>query len=247
MSEAAVTEVRYNRFRKTTERRLVQSVTTKPQVTLHSTATVTALEREVASQRSRSGASGIGFTPALLAAIVRGVSSSRLNGTVTDQVISLHAGVNLGVAVEVNGSLVVPVIRDADRLSVARTGSELKRLADRARSGGLRREDVDGATFTVTNLGPMGVEFFTPIVNPPELAILGVGAIQERLAMVDGAIARIRTIGLSLSFDHAATDGADAARVLAAVARAVESVEDVNWIDTDGHLDELPSTTDVSN
>lgn len=242
MTEAGVRQVDYDRFRRVTARLMTASVTTKPQVTLHRHAEVTALEAalEVAQSAGQGSADArVGFTAALLATVARGVAASRVNGTVTDQVISLHDGVDLGVAVDVSGSLVVPVVRRADQRSVADLAGELRRLVDAAGSGTLRPDEVQGATFTVTNLGALGVELFTPIINPPQLAILGVGAIDTTLRLSEGGVVAVRRLGLSLSFDHGATDGADAARALDALVRAIESPA-VPW--TDGDLDASPST-----
>lgn len=230
MSETPVREIPYDRFRRTTAKRMTLSVTTKPQLTLHRHAALTKLEAGLTDQQERCPDAGISLTGALLAAISRGVAASRVNGVVNEHVIQLYESVDLGVAVDVNGSLVVPVIRDAARLSVADLGAELKALAARARAAELRPEDVNGATFTVSNLGPMGVELFTPIINPPQLAILGLGAVSEAVVMVDGALTSERRVGLSLSFDHAATDGADAARVLADIAASIEQADALEWV-----------------
>jgi pyruvate dehydrogenase E2 component (dihydrolipoamide acetyltransferase) len=231
-SGTGLRHVPYDRFRRVTSRRMTASVTTKPQVTLHRYANVTALERALAEARTSQAGSSLGFTAALLAALARGLGGSRLNGTVTDQVIVLHEGVHLGVAVDVEGSLVVPVVRDAHLRSVVDIGAELTRLAGAARSATLRPEEVDGATFTVTSLGALGVELFTPIINPPQLAILGVGSVNEYVSSSDGVIATARRIGLSLSFDHGATDGADAARALDTLCQRIEN-PDIPWIDAD--------------
>lgn len=230
MADAAVTELAYDRFRRATAKAMVHSVTTKPQVTLHRQVDVGPLERSVTANRAGAAVpGGAGFTPALLATIARGVRGSRINGTVADQTIALYASVNLGVAVDVDGALVVPVLRDADTRSVQDLGVELRRMADVARSGKLRPEDVSGATFTVTSLGQLGVDCFTPIVNPPQMGILGVGAAKDGVRFVDGVLAATRTLVLSLSFDHAAIDGADAARVLADICRSIESPEGLPW------------------
>lgn len=232
---AGVREVPYDRFRRVTSRLMTASVTTKPQVTLHRHAELTALEAALDTARSGPGAgpgAEVGFTAALLAAVARGVAASRINGTVTEQVIALHDGVDLGVAVDVSGSLVVPVIRNAHQRSVADIDHELKRLVAAAGSGALRPDEVDGATFTVTSLGALGVELFTPIINPPQLAILGVGAIGAQLRLSEGDVVAVRRVGLSLSFDHGATDGADAARALDVLVGAIE-LPDLPWTDTD--------------
>lgn len=229
MTNPGIRELPYNRFRRTTAKRMTQSITTKPQLTLHRHADLTALDSALRQVRADRPDLPVGFTAALLASIARGLAGSRINGTVDEQVISLHDDVHLGVAVDVDGALLVPVLRNANRVSVAELDADLKRLAEKARTTGLRPEDVTGATFTVSSLGPMGVELFTPIINPPQLAILGVGAVRDELALVDGELATVRRLGLSLSFDHAATDGAEAARVLGAVCGAIESPDALDW------------------
>jgi pyruvate dehydrogenase E2 component (dihydrolipoamide acetyltransferase) len=229
MTEPGIRTVPYNRFRRTTAKRMTQSITTKPQLTLHRAADLTALESGLRQATTEHPDVPVGFTAALLAAVARGLAGSRLNGTVDDEMISLHDDVHLGVAVDVEGALLVPVIRNANRVSVAELNVDLKRLANKARTTGLRPEDVMGATFTVSSLGALGVELFTPIINPPQLAILGIGAVRDELALVDGVPSTVRRLGLSLSFDHAATDGAEAARVLAAVCGIIESPDALDW------------------
>lgn len=235
MTESPVRQVPYDRFRRTTAKRMTESVVTKPQVTLHRSVDLTALEAGLSAAKDEHPEARLGFTGALLAAVARGLTGSRINGTVADRTIELHQAVGLGVAVEVDGALVVPVILAADTRSVADVGDDLKRLADVARGGGLRMEHVEGATFTVSSLGTLGVEYFSPIVNPPQLAILGVGSVRHELELVDGQVVGVRRLGLSLSFDHAATDGADAARALDAIRDAIENPT-VAWVDAE--LDE---------
>ncbi|MGR6520340.1 2-oxo acid dehydrogenase subunit E2 (plasmid) [Rhodococcus erythropolis] len=233
MNDPTIREVRYDRFRRTTAKRMTESVTTKPHVSLHRSAELTALEQNLHDARVQNPGATLGFTPALLAVIATGVTTSRINGTVVDRVINLHDGVDLGVAVDVDGALVVPVVRSADRRTVEDIGADLTRLVETARSGRLRPEDVADATFTVSSLGPMGVEYFTPIINPPQLAILGIGAIRTEVTLADGVVGSHRRIGLSLSFDHAATDGADAARALDTLCRVIEAPPALRWAEAE--------------
>lgn len=222
--------VPYDRFRRATARRLTASVVEKPHVTLHRHATMTSLERGMADARTRSD--DIGLTGYLLRLVAFAMAGdNRVNGRVDDKVVTRARHVDLGVAVDVNGALMVPVIRGADTMSVAAIGRTLRGLSAAAREGRLRPSDVGGATFTVTSLGALGVEFFTPIINPPELAILGIGAVTEHVVLRGGAVTTERRIGLSLSFDHAATDGADAARVLAHLVSTLEQPPQVAWTD----------------
>lgn len=120
--------------------------------------------------------------------------------------------VNLGLAVAVNGGLVVPVIRGADRLSLVEIAQRRQALIERARSGTLTREDVEGGTFTLSNFGSYGGDFETPILNSPQSALLGMGRIADEPAVRDGQIVIRPMMMISLTFDHRLIDGADAGR-----------------------------------
>ena len=124
-----------------------------------------------------------------------------------------RAHVNLGMAVALDTGLIVPVIRDADKLSLDALSARAKDLAARAKDGGLTPDDYKGSTFTVSNLGMFGSELFTPIVNQPDAAILGVTAVEDELVMEpDGTIAKHQVMRLCCTFDHRAMDGAVEAR-----------------------------------
>ena len=117
----------------------------------------------------------------------------------------------------------MPVIRDVNRKGLAEIAHARHDIAARARAGQLGPNDLSGGTFTVTNLGAYGIESFNPIIAPPQIAILGVGAIQDEVVAVDGAPAVRPMMGLSLSFDHRAMDGAPAAAFLARVRALLEN------------------------
>jgi pyruvate dehydrogenase E2 component (dihydrolipoamide acetyltransferase) len=137
-----------------------------------------------------------------------------LNSTLVGEEIVLHDEINLGVAVALAQGLIVPVVRQADRKNVLEIHKELRDLADRARTDQLLVDEVTGGTFTLTNLGMYRVDAFTPIVNPPEVAILGVGAIDEHLALVEGQVTARSRLALSLTIDHRVVDGAPGAAFL---------------------------------
>jgi pyruvate dehydrogenase E2 component (dihydrolipoamide acetyltransferase) len=122
------------------------------------------------------------------------------------------AGFHIAVAVDTEGGLMAPVIRDVDRLSVRQVASEMRKLADLARTGKLSASQMQGGVFTVTNLGMFGVETFTPIINLPQCAILGVGRIVLEPALLGERIVPREQVSLSLTFDHRLVDGAPAAR-----------------------------------
>ncbi|WP_219414604.1 dihydrolipoamide acetyltransferase family protein [Pseudonocardia nigra] len=125
-----------------------------------------------------------------------------------------HRGIHLGVAVAVPGGLLVPVIRDADRKSVSEIAAEGRDKAVRGRDGTLRADEMSGGTFTISNLGMFGVEQFAAVINPPEAAILAVGAATEEVRVVDGEFAARRILRVTLSADHRAIDGATGAAFL---------------------------------
>jgi len=153
-----------------------------------------------------------------------------LNSTLAGEEIVLHEEVNIGVAVALEQGLIVPVVRQADRKSVREIHRSLRDLAERARNNQLAVDEVTGGTFTVTNLGMYGVETFTPIINPPEVAILGVGGIEEYLTLVDGQpVARSR-MGLSLTIDHRVVDGAPGAAFLQTLVQFLEHPELIFWL-----------------
>jgi pyruvate dehydrogenase E2 component (dihydrolipoamide acetyltransferase) len=145
-----------------------------------------------------------------------------VNGHITEEGIHPYTVVHLGVAVALDAGLLVPVVRDADKLSFIELAKAIKSISQRARSGKLQASETGGSTFTITNLGGYGVEFFTPILNPPEIGILGVGAVQDSAKYVDGEWQPRALLPLSLTFDHRALDGAPAADFLGSVKRYLE-------------------------
>jgi pyruvate dehydrogenase E2 component (dihydrolipoamide acetyltransferase) len=145
-----------------------------------------------------------------------------LNSTFTDQGIKLHADISIGMAVALDEGLVVPVIRNADRLSLAELASQSRELADKAQKKKLFPLDYEGGTFTVSNLGMLGVDSFTAIINPPQCAILAVGRVVPRVVADDGMFAIKSMMTATLSADHRVVDGAIAARFLQEVKSLLE-------------------------
>jgi pyruvate dehydrogenase E2 component (dihydrolipoamide acetyltransferase) len=121
---------------------------------------------------------------------------------------------HIGVAVDSPGGLMVPVLRDTDKKSLVELAADLEGLAEKVRSRKIALEEMQGSVFTISNLGGIGGTFFTPIVNWPEVAILGISRSRQELQMVDGQIEARQMLGLSLSYDHRVIDGADGARFL---------------------------------
>ncbi|WP_327320216.1 2-oxo acid dehydrogenase subunit E2 [Streptomyces sp. NBC_01235] len=140
-----------------------------------------------------------------------------LNATVREDGVHLLDGIHLGFAVAVAGGLMVPVIEDAAALPLPEIAHRSKALAQAAREGRISPAQLEGATFTVTSLGGYGVDFFTPVINPGNVAILGVGRLRDGVEWVDDRPLRTRVLTLSLTFDHRAVDGAPAAEYLRTV------------------------------
>jgi 2-oxoisovalerate dehydrogenase E2 component (dihydrolipoyl transacylase) len=138
-------------------------------------------------------------------------------------IVTRYGAVHLGVAAQTDGGLMVPVVRHAEARDPWSTAAEIRRLADAARSGKATREELTGSTITVTSLGALGGIVTTPVINHPEVAIVGVGRIVERPVIRDGRIVARRLMNLSCSFDHRVVDGADGAYFVQAVRRLLES------------------------
>jgi pyruvate dehydrogenase E2 component (dihydrolipoamide acetyltransferase) len=145
-----------------------------------------------------------------------------MNATFEGDQPRTHAEVHMGVAVDADEGLIVPVVHAAHALDLLALAQQTREVVNRARTNQLTPEDVRGGTFTVTSLGPLGVDFFTPIINPPQVAILGVGRIFTKVALEDGRATERQSLYLNLSFDHQVVDGAPAARYLQSVKRFLE-------------------------
>lgn len=209
-----MTVSRLTRRRRSIGRRLRESVTTRPPVTLHTTAPAGAVVAAQAAARAggeRLTVTGV-VARAVAAALVR---HPDLNAHATDEEVTRFDAVHLGIAVDTPAGLVVPVVHDAQGLDAFELTAAVGVLAAGARDATLRPDQLLDATFTVSSLGALGVEQFTPIINPPQVGVLGVGAIVEVPTWREGTWVPAPVLHLSLTFDHAAIDGAPAARFLA--------------------------------
>ncbi len=163
--------------------------------------------------------------PFLMRAIVLAVPSfPQVNARYDDDggVVTRFGAVHIGVATQTDGGLMVPVVRHAEARDLWSSAAEVTRLADAARSGKSAREELSGSTITITSLGPLGGIVTTPVINHPEVAIVGVNRIVARPMIRDGAIVARQMMNLSSSFDHRVVDGADAARFVQALRGTLE-------------------------
>ena len=175
------------------------------------------------AQIKDAGARAPSFNDLIVKAAALALSDHPLaNGAYRDGRFELHSRVNVGFAVAADHALVVPTIFDADQKSLGAIAAESRRLAERVRAGEVSPSELSGATFTVSNLGMYGMTAITPVVNPPQAAILGVGAMRDVLARVHGEVVDRRLMTLTLSCDHRILYGADAAAFLSTIRGLLE-------------------------
>ncbi len=190
---------------------------------------VTALEALRADMNaSGNGKPRLTLLPFLIRAIANAVKAHpALNSHYDDAsgVIRRFDHLNAGIATQTERGLLVPVIRHAEAMDIHMLATEIARLSEAARAGKSERQDLTGSTITVTSLGALGGLMATPIINPPEVAIIGVNRIREALMMRDGQPAVTRVMNLSSSFDHRVIDGYAAAAFIAAVKAGLEAPE----------------------
>jgi 2-oxoisovalerate dehydrogenase E2 component (dihydrolipoyl transacylase) len=198
-----------------------------PHFTLVEEYDVTALEEARAMMNKDRGSNPkLTLLPFLITAMSKALAEwPMLNATYDDDanVITRSGAVNMGVATQTPNGLMVPVIRNAQGLSVWQLAREIVRLAEAARTGKAAREELMGSTITISSLGPMGGVTSTPVINRPEVAILAVNKVEEKVAVIDGEIDVRKRMNLSLSCDHRVVDGWDAASFMQALKNSIEN------------------------
>ena len=210
--------------RLTIARKLEQINTEAVHVTLMADVDATSLF-EVKSRHSVNQAAPT-MTELLVPLVARALRSHpQINTIFEENRIKFIGNINVGVAVDTPDGLKVPVVKDADKLHLSQIIEEVRSLSEKAKTGKLSLQEMSGGTFTITNLGMFGIEGFTPILNPPQCAILGVGAIQEKPVALNGQITVRKVMTLSLSFDHRVMDGVIAARFLSALKEIISGAD----------------------
>ena len=176
--------------------------------------------------RDRGSNPKLTLLPFLITALSKAVAEwPMINATYDDDanVVTRHGAVHMGVATQTDGGLMVPVIRNAQAMSVWQLAGEVLRLSDAARSGKASREELTGPTFTISSLGPMGGIASTPVINPPQVATIAVNKVEEKVVVVDGELEVRKRMNLSLSCDHRVVDGWDAASFMQALKSYIEA------------------------
>jgi pyruvate dehydrogenase E2 component (dihydrolipoamide acetyltransferase) len=204
-------------------KRTTQSWQSVPHFYLRREVDASRLQSWRAAARARPGQERASHTDLLVRLVAEALRRHpRVNSSWSDGAVVRSERINVGIAVAVDDGLVVPVVHDADRLSLADTVARRIELVDAARAGRLRPEDVTGGTFTISNLGMYGVDSFDAIVNAPQAAILAVGRVADRVIPVDGQPAVRPVLQLSVSFDHRVVDGARGAEFVETLASLAE-------------------------
>ncbi len=219
-------DIELTQMRRAIGRRLQESKVTAPHFYVDVTADATALEQLKRDLQKRTGERGtkISFDGILIKIAAQALKEfPMVNARLLEDHIRLHKAINIGVAVALEEGLIVPVITNAGEKSILQISAEVEELARKARNKRLFPQECERGTFTITNMGMFGIEGFHAIINPPESAILAVGAIIAKPVVVEGQICVRKCVKLSLSVDHRVVDGALAARFLTRIKEFVEA------------------------
>lgn len=212
-------------IRKTIARRLVTSLGPVPHFFLTAEADMErAAEAREALNRGREGEARVSFNDIIIKATALALTRHpACNAWFQEDHIRRWRDVHIGMAVAIEDGLITPVIRHADRRSLAEIGAAARELAERARSRRLKPEEYTGATFSISNLGMFGIDQFTAVINPPEAAILAVGSITPKPVALEGQMTVRRRLRLTLSCDHRVIDGATGAAFLQTLTGMLEN------------------------
>jgi pyruvate dehydrogenase E2 component (dihydrolipoamide acetyltransferase) len=224
--EADYDDEKLPNIRKVIAKAMHNSLSTMAQLTLNTSFDATkilALREQLKANAEKFGLSNISLNDMILYAVARVLPNyPEINANLIDNTFRKYKHANVGMAVDTDRGLLVPVIFGAEKLTLAEMSAQTKALAGKAREGKLSPDEMSGGSFTVSNLGSMGVESFTPVINPPQTAILGVCCTTNRVK-ADGKV--YPAMGLSLTFDHRAVDGAPAAKFLKELCTALENFD----------------------
>jgi len=221
-------DIKFTPVRKATAKAMVSSLQTMAQLTLNTSFDATQLQayRKMCKAMEDTPMAKISLNDMVMFAVARTLTEfPNINANMLDDVtVRQFKNVNLGFACDAPKGLFVPVVKGADKKSLLEISIESKKLAGETREGKLKPDDMSGGTFTVSNLGAFGIESFTPVINPPQVAILGVTNIQTKIKGVkDGQVVTYPAMGLSLTIDHRVVDGAPGARFLKALCANLEN------------------------
>ncbi len=228
-TEVEYVDVKFSGVRKATAKAMVRSLSTMAQLTHYHTFDATALmnlRKQIKANGEAMGMPNITLNDMVMFAVSRILlNHSDLNAIMPeDNVLRKYTNVHLGMAVDTPKGLMVPTIFNANKMTLSELCVEAKRLAKICQEGKATPDMLSGASFTVSNVGSLGVEMFTPVVNPPQVGILGVCGITTRVKEVNGEIKTYPAMGLCLSYDHRALDGTPASRFVKELCNALENI-----------------------
>ncbi len=210
--------VKLSNIRKVISKSMMTSLSTTAQLTNSSSFDATTImnyRKALKDTDEALGLSKITINDIILFAVSRALKNHRdLNAHLINDEMHYFNGVHLGIAVDTPRGLLVPTLFNADKMSLAEISENTKILINKTKDGSIEPDYLQGASFTISNLGTLGVESFTPVINPPQTGILGVCTVTDKIKVVDGEIKPYKSMGLSLTYDHRAVDGAPAARFL---------------------------------
>ena len=222
-------DVKIPNVRKIISKVMCESLTTMAQLTFNSSFDATKLlefRKSLKAGGEKMGLANITLNDMILYAVSRVILKHKAaNAHMLGDTMRYFNTVNIGIAVDTERGLLVPTVFGAEKLSLNELSMNAKSVITAAQSGTINPDYLKGATFTVSNLGSLGIESFTPIVNPPQTCILGVDCITKRIKEVNGEDVIYPSMGLSLTVDHRALDGADAARILKDIGFALENID----------------------
>ena len=227
VAEPLYEEVKLPNIRKVIAKAMHQSLSTMAQLTLNSSFDVTDImefRKKLKAGKERLGLENITINDIIIYAVSRTLAGHRdLNAHFLDDRMLYFKNVNMGVAVDTDRGLMVPTLFNANLMSLNEISAQVKKLVKDCQAGTINPDLLKNGSFTITNLGTLDIESFTPVINPPQTGILGVNNIVQRAREVDGEIEFYPAMGLSLTFDHRAIDGAPAARFLKDLKTNLES------------------------
>jgi pyruvate dehydrogenase E2 component (dihydrolipoamide acetyltransferase) len=224
--------VRMSSIRERIARRMRESLSSTAQYTMHASADATgllSLRAKIKAARETRALPDVNINDLVMFATARALAAMpELNAELIDGKLYRRAEIHLAFACDTDRGLLVPVVRNCGSLSVEELSRAVHKLAEQALAGAISVDDLTGATFTVSNLGNLGIRSFTPILNPPQVAILGVDALELRPVRRQGRVEFVDHIGLSLTCDHQVIDGAPGARFMKIVSEKIESIESIS-------------------
>lgn len=207
---------------------MMNSLQTTAQLTLHQKANADKLFEFNKTLKTEVDNSKLDIKITVTALITKAVAlalkdDEKMNSTYHEGNLTKHDEVNIGIATSLDDGLMVPVIHGVGSKSIGEIAKQIAELSEKARNGNLESDNMNGGTFTITNIGTSGIEYFTPVLNAPEVGILGVGSLQNELKLVDGEVKESKILPFSLTIDHQIVDGADGAHFLSTLINYIEN------------------------